>query len=68
MTLPRRSIRRVEININPVEGLKLSMSTDGYKNLDVEININPVEGLKLGECCRQRRVARSKSTSTQSRD
>ena len=37
----------VEININPVEGLKLEdRLNDAFLNL-VEININPVEGLKL---------------------
>ena len=36
----------VEININPVEGLKLEdRLNDAFLNL-VEININPVEGLK----------------------
>ena len=37
----------VEININPVEGLKLDNGICTGVYGVVEININPVEGLKL---------------------
>ena len=37
----------VEININPVEGLKLAAFNRLAHTRHVEININPVEGLKL---------------------
>ena len=36
----------VEININPVEGLKLAAFNRLAHTRHVEININPVEGLK----------------------
>ena len=36
----------VEININPVEGLKLIETIWPIEHHRVEININPVEGLK----------------------
>ena len=59
----------VEININPVEGLK-PITVPAVNALDlVEININPVEGLKLILVLFEAYYASaSKSTSTQSRD
>ena len=47
---------RVEININPVEGLKHGGGDPKRVSWLVEININPVEGLKLFE--EQRNFAR----------
>ena len=58
----------VEININPVEGLKLVHPSGGLQQRGVEININPVEGLKRRPAFDQPGNRQSKSTSTQSRD
>ena len=61
-------MRDVEININPVEGLKPYMGYYDGSAFKVEININPVEGLKLSLARRVGHPSASKSTSTQSRD
>ena len=46
--MPRhRKIPKVEINLNPFQGLKRDLTRARRDDVAVEINLNPFQGLKL---------------------